>query len=118
MQRYQTNVRNDTLYIETDGDRLEIGSLDDICELVGGETYSIEYGQRQRAMDWVDTDDDGEFTFDVREVLRDMSYDEEFVTNVRPVAIDETDENGYPLRTSVFADLMMRIWDSKGNLEG
>ncbi|WP_224450366.1 hypothetical protein [Haloprofundus salilacus] len=117
MKRYQTDVRTDDLYIETDDGWLTVGAMDDICELVGGETYSIVYGKRQQAVSWLDTDDEGTLTFDVRETLAEMSYDKEFVSTVADVPITESDDEGYPLRTSVFADLMMRIWDSKGNLE-
>ncbi|MCO8244803.1 MULTISPECIES: hypothetical protein [unclassified Haladaptatus] len=117
MKRYQTDVRNRTLHIETGDGWMEVGSMDDICELVGGEMYSIEYDERQRAADWSGADEDGTFTFDVPETLSELSYDKEFVANVSSVPLDETDDDGYPLRTSVFADMMMRIWDTKGNLE-
>jgi len=117
MKRYQTDIRDQTLYIETDDGWLEIGAIDDICRLVGGETYSIEYGERQRTADWSGADADGVFTFHVPETLADLSYDKEFISNVDSVPLDETDGDGYPLRTSVFSDLMMRIWDSKGDLE-
>ncbi|WP_224337965.1 hypothetical protein [Haloprofundus halobius] len=117
MERYQTEIRNGTLYVETDDDWLEVGELSDVYGLVGGKTYSIQYGERQRAVSWVDTDEDGTLTFDVHETLAEMSYDSEFVSTIADVTLDEADDEGYPLRTSVFADLMMRIWDSKGNLE-
>lgn len=116
MKRYETDLRSGVLYVESDDGWLETGSMDDICELIGGDTYTIEYDERQRQMDWLNTDDEGKFTFDIRETLESMSYDSEFVTNIESVDIDATDEDGYPLRASVFADLMTSIWDSKGNL--
>lgn len=115
MKRYDTDVRSGVLHLETDEGWIEIGSMDDICELVGGETYTIEYDERQRQVSWLDTDD-GELTFDVRETLADVDYDREFVENIAPVDDEKTDEEGYPMRTSVFADMMTDIWDSKGNL--
>lgn len=116
MDRYDTDVRDGVLHLETDDSWIEIGSMADICELVGGESYTIEYDERQRQMSWLDTDEDGTLTFDVPETLERMDFDREFVENVAPVDADRTDDDGYPLRTSVFADLMMDIWDSKGNL--
>ncbi|MFC4990272.1 hypothetical protein [Saliphagus infecundisoli] len=115
MKRYETDVRNGVLYLETDDDWIEIGPMDDICELVGGETYTIEYDERQRQVSWLDTDD-GELTFDVRETLADVDYDRDFVENITPIDGEKTDDEGYPMRASVFADLMTDIWDSKGNL--
>lgn len=116
MKRYGTEFRGEDLYLETDDGWIEVGSIEDIHDLVGGETYTLEYDERQRTVGWLDTDSDGTITFEVRETLADMSYDEEFVGNVVSVEEGATDEEGYPLRTSVFADLMTTIWDSKGNL--
>jgi YD repeat-containing protein len=116
MRRYQTELEDGTLYIEHDDGRLEVGEMDDIVALVGGETYTLEYDERQRTVAWLDTED-GELTFEVREVLADMSYTEDVLTSLAGADLDSTDEEGYPLRTSVFADLMTRIWDSKGNVD-
>lgn len=116
MDRYDTDVRDGVLFLESTDGWLEIGRLDDICELVGGETYTLEYDERQRQVDWLDTDEEGKLSFDVRETLTEMDFNDEFVGNIEPVDADETDEDGYPLRASVFADMMMNIWDSKGDL--
>ena len=116
MKRDETEIRDGALYLESDDGWIEIGTMDDIYELVGGETYTLEYDDRQRSVGWLDTDDEGRLTFDVREVLADMDYSGDFVANVASTDLDQTDGDGYPLRTSVFADLMMRIWDSKGDL--
>ncbi|WP_207586567.1 hypothetical protein [Halomontanus rarus] len=116
MDRYDTDVRDGVLFLESTDGWLEIGRLDDICELVGGETYTLEYDERQRQVDWLDTDEEGKLSFDVRETLTEMDFNDEFVGNIEPVDADETDEDGYPLRASVFADMMTNIWDSKGDL--
>ena len=118
MQRYETRVEDGTLYVEgTAADWLEVGSLDDIVALAGGETYTLEYDDYGRAADWVATDDEGVLTFDVRETIADMSYQEDFVQALEGASLEETDEEGYPRRTVLFADLMTRIWDSKGNVD-
>lgn len=101
MQRYETAVRDGVLYLEAPGGAdgepaddpegwLEIGSMDAIVELVGGETYELQYDERQRQAGWLDTDEDGRITFDVRETIRTTTFDDEFVQNVAGVPDDET----------------------------
>jgi DNA-dependent RNA polymerase auxiliary subunit epsilon len=117
MERHETRIADGTLYIEADDEWLTVGEMDDIYELMGGETYTIEYDERQRTQSWLDTDEDGRLTFDVRKTLAGMSYDDEFVSTIAGASLDESNEAGYSHRTSLFADLMKRIWDSKGNLD-
>ena len=116
MKRYDTAVRNGVFYIETDDGLLEIGTMEDIHRLVG-KTHTIAYDERQRTRDWLDTDSDGRFTFDVRETLLDMDFTNEFVTEFAEIDLDSTDEEGYPLRTAAFAHRMIAIWDAKGALD-
>lgn len=116
VKRYDTDVRDGVLFLEADESWVEVGPMDDICELLGGETYTLDYDNRQRQVGWLDTDEDGTITFDVRETLTDMDYDREFIRNIADVDADRTDDDGYPLRVSVFTDMMQTIWDSKGNL--
>jgi len=114
VKRYDTEIRDGVLYLESDDGWIEVGPMDQICELVGGETYVLEYDEHQRSVAWLDTNEDGTLTFDVRNTIEQMSYDREFVSNI--ASIDQDDVDGeYPLRASVFADLMVSIWDSKGN---
>lgn len=116
MKRYAADDRDGVLFLETDDGWIEVGPLDDICELVGGETYMLEYDERQRSVSWLDTDDEGKLSFDVRETILEMDYNDDLVNNVADLDVDATDQDGYPMRASVFADLMTNIWDSKGNL--
>jgi hypothetical protein len=117
MRRYKTDVRDGVLYIKTDDGWFKAGQMNDICILIGAETYTIEYDERQRSMEWLNTDSEGRLTFDVHESIAGMDYDEEFVTDLLPVDADATDDEGYPLRASVFADRMTEIWDSRGALD-
>lgn len=116
--RYEAVIRDDTLYIERESDPLEVGSMDDVVDLFGGETYRIEYTDRQSATAWLSTDDENGIEIDVRESLADWAYPDELVTNVADSSLEATDEDGYPMRTAVFADMVTAIWDAKGNLEG
>lgn len=115
MERYETEIRDDVLYLDSDDGWLEVGPVDDICALLGGETYTIEYDDEERRVPWLETDADGTLTFDVRETLAETSYTREFVQNVESVDPEATDGE-YGLRASVFADLMDAIWSSKGDL--
>ncbi|EMA47312.1 hypothetical protein C448_05418 [Halococcus morrhuae DSM 1307] len=103
-------------YIGTDDGPLEVGTMEDICALVG-ETYTIEYDERQRTQDWLDTDSGGRFTFDVRETLLNMDFSGEFVTELVDISVSTTNKEGYPLRTVAFANRMTAIWDAKGALD-
>lgn len=117
MERHATRIDGDTLFIEVGDQDLEIGELTDICEIVGGETYTLEYDEKAQATSWISTDDDGTITFDVRETLADMDYNNTIVEKIADQPIDVTDEDGYPIRTATFAELMQEIWDSKGAID-
>lgn len=116
--RYEPRIEDETLYLERDEHRLEVGPMETIVELAGGETYTLEYTDRQSAAAWLPTDDDNTITFDVREVVGEMSHTQDFVTNLEHCPIDETGADGAPKRTALFVDLLTEIWDSKGTLEG
>lgn len=114
--RYDATIEDGTLFLEGEHERLEIGPMSAILELVGGETYTLEYEPRQSTVSWLSTDEDDTITFDVRDALIDWAYTEEFVANVRESPLERTDENGYPIRTAVFVDMVTAIWNSKGNV--
>lgn len=116
MKRYATKIENGTVYVETDDDWLTIGSTDALLDLVGGETYEIEYDPYVgKAFDWLDTDDEGLMTFDVLEVVESMSHRERFVQHLEDTPTDRGDE--YPQRMEFFAEMLTTIWDKKGVLD-
>ncbi|WP_273837370.1 hypothetical protein [Halococcus sp. PRR34] len=117
MDRYETRFEGETYVIESDDGWFDVGDIDDIYDLIGGKTYTIEYDNQTQTAAWLRTDADGRITFDVHDTLADMTFEQSFVENVRQAPIEEKDDNGYPLRTTLFADLMTEIWDSKGNLD-
>ncbi|WP_254280771.1 hypothetical protein [Haloarcula marina] len=117
MERHETRIDDDTLYIEVGNDDLEVGSLADICEIVGGETYTLEYDKKAQATSWIDTDDDGTITFNVRDTLAEMDYNDMIIEKIADQPIDATNPDGYPIRTAKFAELMKEIWDSKGAID-
>ena len=117
MKRYETRFEDGTYAIEADDGWFDVGEVEDIHDLVGGETYTIEYDDQAQAAAWLRTDADGTITFDVCETLASMTFEQSFVEKVKGTPLDDTDEEGYPLRTVLFTDLMTEIWDSKGNLD-
>lgn len=110
-------VENETFYLEADGNRIEIGPMDAIIELIGGETYTLDYDSEQSSVAWLSTDEDNTITFEVREELVDWAYTEQLVRNVRESSLERAGESGHPIRTEVFVDLVTEIWDSKGNVD-
>ncbi|WP_222912942.1 hypothetical protein [Natrinema sp. SYSU A 869] len=115
--RYEPRIADETLYLEREGNSLEVGSMEHIVELAGGETYTIEYTDRQSAAAWLETDDENAITFDVREAVGDLPHTPDLVTNLENCPLEETTDDGYPKRTTLFVDLLTEIWDSKGNLD-
>lgn len=117
MTQYEARIDDGVCYLDGDEGRIEVGEIDTIVDLVGGETYTIEYDNKARQAAWLNTDDDGTITFEVRDTIDGYAFGDEFVTNLVNVDPDETDEDGNPARAAFFAEMLTRIWDSKGNLE-
>jgi hypothetical protein len=118
MERYGTAIEGGTVYLESAGDRVEVGTMADIHDVVGGEEYAIEYDDTEVAyFDWLDTDDEGMLRFDVRETVADMTYPADFVDTLRQRPLDGADGD-LPERTAYFAELLVDIWDSRGDLDG
>jgi len=117
MERYATTIEDGTVYIEGDDGPIEVGPLAGIFDIVGGETYTIEYDQQKAAAyDWLGTDDGGQLSFDVEETIAEMTYPEEFVDTLQEKPLNAVGRR-HPERTAYFAELLVDIWDSKGNLD-
>ena len=115
--RYETKVEDGTYYLESPDGWLEIGPMDALVDLLGGEEYTLEYTQEQASASWLNTDDDATITVDVRETLESMSFTDDVVSNVANCSLDREGEQGYPIRTEVFADLFGTILETKGNVD-
>lgn len=113
MTRYTPEIADETLFLADEDDRVEIGPVDDIVDAVGGETYTIEYDQRQRKQPWLRTDE-GELEIDVREAVTELSHDGETVSEIRTYDL-ETDRYGLPTRTVEFADTVVDILERQGS---
>lgn len=114
-QRYETRIDDGVVFVEGTDGWIEVGSLDDIVEFIGGETYVVEYDSVDpAAFDWLATDDQ-RLEIDVRETIQAFAYSQEFVQAIGDVP--PGDGPGDTRRAEVFVDMVTAIWDAKGNID-
>ncbi|WP_435180540.1 hypothetical protein [Halorussus sp. AFM4] len=113
MKRYEPECVDGTLVLVDGDDRVEVGAVDDVVAAIGGETYTIEYDQRQRTQPWLETDDDGVLEIDVRETVTTLPHTEETVSELREYGTG-TERYGLPRRTVEFADRFVDILERQG----
>ncbi|WP_181685957.1 hypothetical protein [Halorhabdus salina] len=118
MERYDTKLEDKTLYVEWDGGWLELGSMATIRDLLGGDTYEITYDDAQSKVPWLESElEDNTLTFDVTETITDMDFNDDFVSELAEISIDDTGRSGKPKRTVAFAEKMREIWEAQGRSE-
>ncbi|RJT07175.1 hypothetical protein [Halococcus sp. IIIV-5B] len=115
--RYESRIKDGVFYVQSDNSWLEVGSVDNIVELLGGETYTLEYTNMEASAAWLKTTKDNTIEVNIRDVLKSMSYQGDFVTNLKNCPLNEDSTTEHPKRTELYASLMIEILDSKGNLE-
>jgi len=117
MQRYDTRIDDGTLYIEVGEEDMEIGSMDDVCEILGGETYTLEYDERPRPRAGCRPGRRDDHVRRPRDHRR-RGLQQAFVEKMAEEPARPGDSRRLPpVRTAAFADLMAEIWDSKGSYE-
>ena len=82
MDRSGTIVEDGMVYVEADLGRIEVGTVDDIVELVGGPAWTIRYDEATRARSDVDTSDEG-LTIDVVDTVNEMTFGPTFLQALR-----------------------------------
>ncbi|WP_228546257.1 hypothetical protein [Halegenticoccus tardaugens] len=92
-KRYKHECVDGTLVLVAGDDRVEVRTVDDVVAAVGGETYTIEYDERQRTQPCLEIDD-GTLEVDVRETATTLSHTEETVSELR-AATDDATAGGY-----------------------
>lgn len=112
MTRYEPECVDGTLVLVAGDDRVEVGPIEDIVAAVGGDTYRIEYDEKQRTQPWLDTDD-GVLDIDVPEAVTELSHTEQLVSELRAYDTD-TDKYGLPTRTVEFANEFVDILERQG----
>lgn len=83
MTRYTTTVADGTVYIDGDIERIEVGELETIIDVVGGPAWTIEYSDEdRRRYPNLDMSDEG-LTIDVRDTIEAMTFDTRFVETLK-----------------------------------
>lgn len=113
MERYEPECVDGTLFLVAGDDRVEVGAIDDVVAAMGGDTFSIEYDEKQRTQPWLQTDD-GRLDIDVRETATKLPYTPEQVAELRRYDMS-TDRYGLPRRTYEFANMLADILDRQGD---
>jgi len=113
MGRYEPVVTDGILFLQLDGDRIEIGDLDDIVDAVGGEEYTISYSDEQRTVDWLVGTDEGDLTIDVRDTITTMDHHPDTVAALRRHDMS-VEKHGIPERAVSFADFLVDAWEEQG----
>lgn len=114
--RFEAVLPNDKLYLENEETSIEVASIYTIIELISGETYTIEYSDRQASAAWLSTNGENLITFDVRQTILETPYTAEFVERLASFPREELGDTGYPKRTEEFSKHITEIWDEKGSV--
>ncbi len=94
MRRHETTVDDQTVYVETDDGRLEVGTLDRIVDAVGGHAWTIEYSDWEKEYyDDLDVSDEG-MIVDVVDMTEAMTHGESFVEMLRTHPSEPTAATG------------------------
>lgn len=103
MVRYETTIVDDTVFVTDGEDRIPVGSLDRILEVVGGPAWTITYSEYEKThYGDLDTSDEG-LTVDVVDTINAMTFDEGFVETLRAQPPDPvTDEEDMSPRLGLF----------------
>ncbi|WP_424004162.1 hypothetical protein ACOZ4I_06445 [Haloarcula salina] len=79
MDRYETFVEDGTVYVGSSDGPLEIASVEDVLDAVGGPAWTITYSDAEKERyAGMDTSDEG-LVVDVVDMLHAMTHSERFV---------------------------------------
>lgn len=107
MVRYETLITDGTVYVETGSDRLTVGNLDLIIELVGGHAWTISYtDQEKQTYPDLDTSDEG-LTIDVVDAINAMTFDESFVEMLESQPATADTREAVPPRLGLFVGRLL-----------
>lgn len=111
MKRYEPECENGTLFLVSGDDWVEVGDIDDVVDAMGGDTFSIEFDEKQRTQPWLETDD-GKLVIDVRDTVTTLPFTPEQVAELREYDMG-TDRYGLPTRTYEYANILVDILDQE-----
>ena len=111
MGRHTATIDNEICYVEGPDGRFEVGPITKIVDLIGGKTYSVEYDDKAAQYPWLSTDKDGMLSFEVRDAIEGMGFEETFVDQLQNTPLTELNDEGVPHRLAFFADMVTQMWD-------
>ncbi|ACV12938.1 conserved hypothetical protein [Halorhabdus utahensis DSM 12940] len=114
MTRYETIIEDGTVYVASDGDRVEVGGVDAVLDLVGGPSWTIAYTSEEKERHpEMDTSDEG-LTVDVVDMMAAMTHGEQFVRalETHPVDAPSDDPDAISPRLGLFAGKLLENLDS------
>lgn len=112
MARYETTIEDGTIYVGTADGALEIGSVEEAVDVVGGSSWTITYSeeQRERHPD-LDTSDEG-LTVDVVDMMRAMTHSERFVETLAAQPADPSAQQEISPRLGLFVGKLLENLES------
>jgi len=112
MARYETYVEDGTVYVGTDGEPLEVGSLDSAIEAIGGPSWTIRYSaETKERHSEMDTSDEG-LTVDVVDMLHAMTHSERFVETLAAQPAEPADGDDISPRLGLFVGKLLENLES------
>lgn len=112
MARYETTVEDGTIYVGTADGPLEVGSVADVVETVGGPSWTITYSKAERERHpTIDTSDEG-LTVDVVDMLRAMTHSERFVQTLAAQPADPATEEDISPRLGLLVGKLLENLES------
>jgi hypothetical protein len=112
MPRYETDVEDGTIYIQTGDGRLAVGPVADAVDIVGGPAWTITYPpevtQRHPGLD---TADEG-LTVDVVDIIHAMTHSERFVETLAAQPADPASGEEISPRLGLFVGKLLENLES------
>lgn len=113
MTRYQTIIKDETIYIDVDVGELEIGPIEDLVEF-HGETHTVEYNDWEKERYSEDNFADEGLQTPVREAVEQMTHSRGVVDYLKSKPLEESDDGntGITRRMLCFAGMVRENLDN------
>ncbi|MFB6173770.1 MAG: hypothetical protein ABEI39_03930 [Halobacteriales archaeon] len=107
MARYETVIEDGTVYVGRGAERVVVGRIDRIVEVVGGPAWTITYSEAEkRRHPEMDTADEG-LTVDVVDTVNAMTFETSFVETLRAQPREAADEDALSPRLGLFVGRLL-----------
>lgn len=112
MPRYETDVEDGIIYIQTGEEPLAVGPVEAAVEVVGGPAWTITYSSEvTRRHPDLDTADEG-LTVDVVDIIHAMTHSERFVETLAAQPADSSREDDISPRLGLFVGKLLENLES------